>query len=183
MLQVYRRERQIPRDSFIARSNNLRQQFWPVGASTAGSGIVLAPAQPVQPQETAEAAPQPAPEPADETPAQARRSEQRLTRDERKDLQIALKAGGFYASAIDGAFGRGTRRSMADWQAAFGHEETGVLTTRQRQQLMDQYNAPLISVGMRRITDDQAGIALQIPSGEVAFFPVRAAFCPLPVLG
>jgi S1-C subfamily serine protease/peptidoglycan hydrolase-like protein with peptidoglycan-binding domain len=183
MLQVYRRERQIPRDSFIARSNNLRQQFWPVGASTAGSGIVLAPAQPVQPQETAEAAPQPAPEPADETPAQARRSEQRLTRDERKDLQIALKAGGFYASAIDGAFGRGTRRSMADWQAAFGHEETGVLTTRQRQQLMDQYNAPLISVGMRRITDDQAGIALQIPSGEVAFSRYEPPFAHYPSSG
>lgn len=183
VLQVYRRERQIPRDSFIARSNNLRQQFWPVGASTAGSGIVLAPAQPVQPQETAEAAPQPAPEPADETPAQARRSEQRLTRDERKDLQIALKAGGFYASAIDGAFGRGTRRSMADWQAAFGHEETGVLTTRQRQQLMDQYNAPLISVGMRRITDDQAGIALQIPSGEVAFSRYEPPFAHYPSSG
>ena len=183
VLDVYRRERQIPRDSFIARSGNLRQQFWPVGANARTTASVSTPVQPSQPEQTAEAAPQPKPEPADETPAQARRSEQRLTRDERKELQVALKAGGFYASAIDGAFGRGTRGSMAAWQAAFGHEETGVLTTRQRQQLLDQYNAPLISVGMRRITDDQAGIALQIPGGEVAFSHYEPPFAHYPASG
>lgn len=186
VLEVYRRERQIPRDSFIAFSANLGQQFWPVGANTLNRGAVLAPAQPVTGAGSAAAAaeePQPQPEPVDETPAQARRSEQQLTREERKDLQIALKAAGYYTSAIDGAFGRGTRRSMAAWQAAFGHEETGVLTTKQRQQLMDQYNAPLISVGMQRVGDDNAGIALQIPAGEVAFSHYEPPFAHFPAAG
>jgi S1-C subfamily serine protease len=173
VLQVYRSEGQIPRDSFIALPNNLRNQFYPVGEAATQA------TQPVQLPETTTAA-EPAPEPAivaeptppalpDETPAQARRSEQRLSRDERKELQIALKAAGFYNSAIDGAFGRGTRRSMSDWQVSKGFEVTGVLTTAQRQILLDDYNAPLISVGMRRITDAQAGISMEIPAGEVAF--------------
>ena len=179
VLRVYRRERQIPRDSFIARAGNLRQQFWPVGANVLNLGVAPAPTAPAE--QVAE--PQPQPEPADETPAQARRSEQQLTKDERKDLQIALKAGGFYTAAIDGSFGRGTRRSMSDWQVAFGHEQTGILTTKQRQQLMDQYNAPLISVGMQRVGDTNAGIALQIPAGEVAFSHYEPPFAHFPSAG
>ena len=175
VLQVYRAEGQIPRDSFIALPNNLRNQFYPLGDGAAQA------TQPVQvPEATATPEPTQAEEPVsvaepaapalpDETRAEARRSEQRLSRDERKDLQIALKAAGFYNSAIDGAFGRGTRRSMSDWQTAKGFEVTGVLTTAQRQILLDDYNAPLISVGMRRITDTRAGVSMEIPAGEVAF--------------
>jgi S1-C subfamily serine protease/peptidoglycan hydrolase-like protein with peptidoglycan-binding domain len=180
VLQVYRSEGQIPRDSFIALPSNLRNQFYPLGE---GSAQATQPAQapaaiastevaPTQEAQTAE--PVVIAEPAtsalpDESPAEARRSEQALSRDERKELQTALQAAGFYNSAIDGAFGRGTRGSMSDWQAAKGFEITGVLTTAQRQVLLDDYNAPLISVGMRRITDSQAGISLEIPAGEVAF--------------
>ncbi|MEP2715598.1 trypsin-like peptidase domain-containing protein [Pseudophaeobacter sp.] len=183
VLQVYRSEGQIPRDSFIAFPANLRNQFYPLGddaaqAATPAPVVTQAPESAVV-AEAPVAAPEPVeevvviaePTPAlpDETRAEARRSEQRLSRDERKDLQIALQAAGFYSSAIDGAFGRGTRRSMSDWQIAKGFEETGVLTTAQRQVLLDDYNAPLISVGMRRITDTQAGISLEIPAGEVGF--------------
>ena len=191
VLQVYRSEGQIPRDSFIAFPSNLRNQFYPLGEDAAQAPQ---PVQPVVPEATAPETAEPTPdtnlatadpatsaaEPAepqqiavpalpDESPAEARRSEQRLSRDERKDLQIALKAAGFYNSSIDGAFGRGTRGSMSDWQSAKGFEATGVLTTAQRQILLDDYNAPLISVGMARISDLEAGIALEIPTGEVAF--------------
>ncbi|WP_323779962.1 trypsin-like peptidase domain-containing protein [Leisingera sp.] len=179
VLQVYRAEGQIPRDSFIAFRRNLRNQFYPVAADAS------APAQPAPaPASAALAAEDPAPQQEaalqsnlpDETPAEARRSESALSREQRMQLQVALKAAGFYNSGIDGAFGRGTRGSMSDWQAARGFEPTGVLTTAQRQVLMDEYNAPLISVGMARVEDAKAGIALQIPADEVAFDRYESPF-------
>ncbi|OUS36375.1 peptidoglycan-binding protein [Rhodobacterales bacterium 56_14_T64] len=169
-MQVYRSQGHIPRDSFIAFGRNLRQKFWPEGAETANVAVTTLPAT-IAPNETTvqpvEVIPTPAP--ADETPAQARRSERLLSADERKDLQIALKAAGFYNSAIDGSFGRGTRGSMTDWQASNGHELTGILTTLQRLALMNEYNAPLISVGMAAMTNADAGISMQIPAREVGF--------------
>lgn len=175
VLQVYRSEGQIPRDSFIAFRRNLRSQFYPVaadaGQTTAPAPIPAAPAEPQPEPQTAVQTTLP-----DETPAQARRSERALSREQRMDLQVALKAAGFYNSGIDGAFGRGTRASMSDWQAARGYEPTGVLTTAQRQALMDEYNAPLISVGMARVEDQKAGIALQIPASEVAFVRYESPF-------
>lgn len=171
VLQVYRAERQIPRDSFIAFSANLRRQFWPVSAG--GNSVTAAPVPaapvPAAPAEPEAVAIAPPPEQPDETLAQARRSESTLSRDEKKMLQVALKAEGFYTAAIDGSFGRGTRASMADWQAANGYDPTGVLTTAQRAALLAAYNAPLTSVGMARIEDAKAGIALDIPAGEVEF--------------
>ncbi|MBY6068106.1 trypsin-like peptidase domain-containing protein [Leisingera aquaemixtae] len=179
VLQVYRAEGQIPRDSFIAFKRNLRSQFYPVAAdATQPAEPAPAPA----PAEPAVQEPEPQQQTAlqstlpDETPAQARRSESTLSREERMQLQVALKAAGFYNSGIDGAFGRGTRASMSDWQAARGFEPTGVLTTAQRQVLMDEYNAPLISAGMARVEDAKAGIALQIPAGEVAFDRYESPF-------
>ena len=117
----------------------------------------------------AEAAPLPEPEPADETPTEARRSEQLLTRDERMDLQVMLKWAGFYDAAIDGAFGRGTRNSMAAWQEANAFDVTGILTTLQRETLKNQYNAVLDGLGLERVLDAQAGIEMMIPTGVVAF--------------
>ncbi|WP_027259828.1 trypsin-like peptidase domain-containing protein [Leisingera aquimarina] len=179
VLQVYRAEGQIPRDSFIAFRRNLRNQFYPVAADA------TAPEQPAPaPAPAAPAAANPAPQQQaavqsnlpDETPAEAQRSERALSREQRMELQVALKAAGFYSSSIDGAFGRGTRGSMSDWQTARGFEPTGVLTTAQRQVLMDEYNAPLISVGMARVEDAKAGIALQIPADEVAFDRYESPF-------
>ena len=173
VLQVYRAEGQIPRDSFIAFQENLRNQFYPVGARDQATATA-----PVQPEVSAPvvSAPEPQVTLPDETPAQARRSEQALSRDEKKDLQIALKAAGFYASSIDGSFGRGTRGAMSDWQLSKGFEPTGVLTAAQRKLLMDDYNAPLISVGMAGVTDTGAGIAIQIPAAEVAFSRYESPF-------
>ena len=175
VLQVYKDERRVPQDAFIAFSSNLGQQFWPVGADVLNQSAAPAPVaqdqQAAAPQqaETPVVVAEPEPEPADETPAEARRSERDLDRDQRKALQIALQAQGYYNSAIDGAFGPGTRGSMRAWQEANNFDITGILTTRQRKVLMDQYNAPLISVGMRAHRDAGAGIALQAPMGEVTF--------------
>jgi len=173
VLQVYRSDQQIPADSFISLSATLGQQFWPVGANILDRGVVTAPilGDQATPGSTVATTSQPAPQPAipDETRAEARRSERALSADQRKDLQIALRAAGFYNSAIDGAFGPGTRGSMRDWQDVNGFEATGTLTTRQRQVLMDQYNAPLISVGMALVHDPQAGIEMKMPVGVVGF--------------
>ena len=166
LLRTYRADRVIPRDSYIALSRALGAQYWPEGANLLDRGAIAAPQPAAQPQVTETTQP---PTPADETPAQARRSERLLSADERKDLQTALRAAGYYNSTIDGAFGAGTRRSMADWQFGNGYEGTGILTTSQRIVLMDQYNAPLISVGMRRVTDTDAGIEIDLPAGIVGF--------------
>ena len=172
VLQIYKSERRIPQDSYIAFSRNFGRQFWPVGADVLGTQTTIAPsvAEAIPQQNEPQVSDAPTEiQPSDETPAQARQSERLLTREERQELQIALQAGGFYNSAIDGAFGRGTRNSMAAWQASNGFEETGILTTQQRKVLMDQYNAPLISVGMRLFSDAQAGIQMELPAGEVGF--------------
>ncbi|WP_425083337.1 serine protease [Ruegeria profundi] len=174
VLRVYRAEGQIPRDSFITFSSSLRQQYWPIGANVLNRGTL---APPVEPEQlTVDTLSDATPQPSDETRSQALQSERLLTSQERKDLQTALQAAGFYNSTIDGAFGQGTRRSMADWQSFNGYEATGVLTTVQRAALIEDYNAPLISVGMAQYTDDQAGISVDLPLEAIAFDRYEAPF-------
>ncbi|HHS88891.1 MAG TPA: peptidoglycan-binding protein [Rhodobacteraceae bacterium] len=169
LLQL-RATRQIPADSYIVNGSTFRRQFWPVGAA-----IGTQPAQPQQsdqtdateePEVTVQAPP---PVPSDETPAEARRSERQLTREERELIQTALKWEGFYTAAIDGAFGPGTRNSMAAWQQSRGHEPTGVLTTLERKTLIDSYNAVLASLGLARYRDDKAGIEIDLPLAMIEF--------------
>ncbi|MCT4559656.1 MAG: trypsin-like peptidase domain-containing protein [Pelagimonas sp.] len=131
------------------------------------------PAPVVEPVVVTEPEPEPDPE---ETPREARRSESKLTRDQRKELQIALQWAGYYKAAIDGAYGPGTRRSMSAWQEENGHDVTGVLTTRQRAQLMAQYNAVLDGMDLALHTDTGAGIEMQIPFGAVTFDRYEAPF-------
>ncbi|WP_137702988.1 serine protease [Marimonas lutisalis] len=173
VLRVYRAQGEIPGDSFIAYSSSFRQQFWPIGANI----LAVEPqeANPVQQAavETDAPAPEPQPEPearpVDETPAEARRSEAELNRDERMELQMMLKWAGFYDAAIDGAFGRGTRGSMAEWQDANGFERTGILTTMQRTELKRQYDAILDGLDLKMVINETAGIEMKIPTGVVAF--------------
>ncbi len=182
VLRAYRRDRVIPRDSYIQVSSRFRQQFWPVGANVLNQGVVDAPAsvdttQTEAPaQETPQAVPEAAPVPADETVQEARRSERALSRQERQDLQTALQWAGFYTAAIDGAFGHGTRRSMSDWQQANDHEVTGVLTTLQRAALIAQYNAVLDGLGLEVVRNDTAGIEMMMPTAEVAFAKFEPPF-------
>ena len=175
VLRSYRAQGLIPRDSYIAFSRSYGQQVFP-----ASTGIVP-PATPVAPAENAPTQPiitETAPErpPETETPAQARRSEQLLTTQERQSLQTALKWAGFYNAAIDGAFGRGTRRSMGDWQAANGFEPTGILTTSQRAVLLGQYNAILEGMDMQVVRDNAAGIEIALPLGALRFDRHEAPF-------
>jgi peptidoglycan hydrolase-like protein with peptidoglycan-binding domain len=163
------RENLVPRDSYITDGRSFEGSFWPTDA---------APATPEAPPAT-EQAPElaqdlaqdlaPAPVVADETPEQARQSESLLSQAEREQLQTALKWFGFYTSTIDGAFGRGTRGSMAEWQQAMGYEPTGILTTFQRDTLTANYLAEQSALGLATITEPEAGIEVTIPTALVQF--------------
>lgn len=171
VLQVYRAEGVIARDSYIAQPGDYQQQFWPIGARTLPE---TAPA----PAPLPDAAPQvtTAPLPDTETPSEARASEARLSRAERADLQVALQWAGVYDGAIDAAFGAGTRAAMASWQSRNGHEPTGILTTRQRAALLRQYSAVMTDLGLETVRDARAGIEIALPLDVVAFDRHEAPF-------
>lgn len=105
----------------------------------------------------------------DETKAEARDSEALLLPEERMELQTALQWFGFYAGAIDGDYGPGTRKSMAAWQEAQGIDPTGVLTTGQRASLLGAYRAEMETYGFASVTDDKAGITATLPLALVEF--------------
>lgn len=194
LLRQLRAQGRIPRDSYVSDGTEFRGQFYPVGANL---DTPAAPqpvpdttaAQPApQPQDTpattAQVDPAPAPEPVpepepavvDETPREARASEALLNRDERKELQVALQWAGVYTAGIDGAFGRGTRRAMSTWQEANGFEATGILTTLQRAELFRQYNAVFDGMDMRVVTENRAGIAMEMPMGVLRFGKYESPF-------
>jgi hypothetical protein len=58
---------------------------------------------------------------------------------------------------------------MTDWQIARGLEPTGVLTTTQRAQLLDEYETEIARLGYAQVTDAAAGIDVVLPMGMVAF--------------
>lgn len=184
-------ERMIPQDAFVTQDGQYRQQFWPIGErlSAVPGPRAAAPVVPAQPhaaapepaapppraalrpepaQPRAEAAPEPEEEPA-ETLAQARAAEARLTREQRAEIQTALQFFGHYTMAIDAIFGPGTRRAIAAWQEAQGAAATGVLTPRQRRDLLDAKAAALARFGFEPWRDDTAGIEITLPLGMVAF--------------
>ena len=173
----------IPRDSFLATGANYRQRIYPIGpapaavtaAQTLEAEVIQEEATQVSVVETAESA---APEQAspeqsitvpDETLSEARESEGLLSPDEKMDLQRYLQWAGYYNSTIDASFGRGTRRSMAAWQTDNGHEDTGVLTTAQREKLRAQYFAIFAGLGLETHRDLEAGISIDLPKEVVAF--------------
>lgn len=173
----------IPRDSFLATGTNYRQRIYPIGPApaavipeqTAEADVIQEEATEVSVSETVESA---APEQAspeqsitlpDETVSEARASERLLSREEKMDLQRYLQWAGYYNSTIDASFGRGTRRSMAAWQTDNGHEDTGVLSTAQREQLRAQYFAIFDGLGLETHRDLEAGISIDLPKEIVAF--------------
>lgn len=167
----------VPADSFVADGTAYVQQFWPVGANTLTQAPVTPVAAPETTPEAAPAAPS-APEPVmvEETRDEALRSERELDSDARKALQVALQFEGFYKSLIDGDFGPGTRSAMSAWQDSKGYEPTGVLTTRQRAELIDGYHSFLASIGLAPVTDSTAGIELVMPTAMVSFSRYEAPF-------
>jgi peptidoglycan hydrolase-like protein with peptidoglycan-binding domain len=185
-LRFLRQQGLVPRDSFVAENTNFRQQFWPPGVNS----ITQAPLTPtiVQPPanapeaNTEETALRPL-EPAEETPAEARRNERQLSREERRELQTALEWEGYYSSIIDGLFGPGTRRSMAAWQADNGYEATGILSSRQRQKLMAAYREVLSGIGLKRVWDPETGIEISIPTALVGSPTYQAPFAKFEAKG
>ena len=169
VLRVYQTERVIPQDAYISQTSDYRQQFWPVGTNLLASAPLEINQQIEQDTTPPEETQTVETEFTEETLGQARANESRLTRAERADLQIALKWAGFYGGVVDAAFGRGTRGSMARWQEAYGYKPTGTLTTRQRAELLQQYNAVLKGLDLQLILDESAGIEIKLPMGVVAF--------------
>ncbi|WP_298434064.1 serine protease [uncultured Jannaschia sp.] len=180
-LSRLRRDGLIPRDSYIVEGETYRDRYWPVGA---GAVVGTTPAAPEAPdaEDTAASdnadaivAPTPLVEP-EETRREAQRSEALLTRDEKMDLQRALQWFGFYTAAIDGSYGRGTRTSMAAWQTENGVEVTGVLTTRQRATLLEQYAEAQSELGLAPVRLASAGLSITAPMGLVSFDRIEAPF-------
>lgn len=174
-LRDLRRLGQIPRDSFVVLGAEFQRQFWPVGAARQPAPLPQTADPGTVPPEAPTIATQPAPV-VDETPREAAASERTLSRSEREGLQIALQWAGFYNASIDGAFGRGTRRSMADWQSANNYSATGVLTTRQRQELLRQFNAVLEGMNLQQVKEERAGIQIDLPLGVMAFDKYESPF-------
>lgn len=155
------REGLIPSDSFIAFGRDFGPSYWPPGGA---QPEVLVPDI-----AAADTVIEPATIP-DETRAEARDSEVLLTPEERRDLQTALQWFGFYQGGIDGAFGPGTRASMLAWQEAQGMlEPTGVLTSRQRAELLQGWRDELAAFGFAELVEPEAGITLTLPLGLVEF--------------
>jgi Putative peptidoglycan binding domain/Trypsin-like peptidase domain len=156
-----KREGQIPSDSFIADGLGFEGQIFPEGAAQV---------TPAAPEETTEVVASEPVEVPDEDRAQARDSEALLTPEERRDLQTALQWFGFYSSGIDGAFGPGTRNSMAAWQEAQGMlEPTGILTTLQRNALLAAWKGELAAFGFTEVVEAESGITVTLPLGLVEF--------------
>lgn len=185
VLQNYRARGAIPADSYVADGHDFGAQFWPVGVASTTPGVVAPAVEAVAP---APAAATPAPaadaaaltalaptEPApgaslpDETPMEARAAEAALPLADRQEVQRALTWSGFYASIVDGAFGPGTRASMAAWQKAQGAQPTGILTSAQRKSLLDGYHADQAALGLQNVNDADAGIAIDLPMAMVGF--------------
>ena len=157
-----RAQRLIPSDSFVSDGRTFGERVF-------GTGIAaIVPERP--------ALPAPVLTPGEETPAEARQNERNLTREDRALVQTALRFEGFYNSVIDAAFGPGTRRAMSDWQAANGYEATGILTTLQRRELIDGYQAVIASLGLAPVVDGTAGIEIELPTAMVAFDRYEAPF-------
>ncbi len=154
-LRQLRNARQIPRDSFIADGSQFREQFF---GPTQAAAVAPEPAEPLEPLK-----------PGEETVQEARAGERLLNREERAELQIALRWEGFYNSTIDASFGPGTRRAMAAWQENRRYEPTGVLTTLQRRELVDGYQTVLRELNMQPVVDSTAGVTIDMPAGLVAF--------------
>lgn len=154
----------IPRDSYVGDGRSYGPRFFPAGGAAAVTPAPTPPATPAAPAVVAAT-----PEAPDETPREARRSEAQLSREERIDIQRHLQWFGYYRAALDGAFGRGTRGSMSDWQGDSGFEVTGILTTRQRAALADAYDTALAELGLEKVTDQTAGISITMPARLVEF--------------
>jgi len=88
---------------------------------------------------------------------------------QRKQYQTYLVWTGDYASAIDGAYGPGTRKAIRRFQKREGYQETGFLTGNQLVLLQKRYDAIQTRLGVSKLTNLDAGIGMLYPSKLVTF--------------
>ncbi|WP_176722372.1 peptidoglycan-binding domain-containing protein [Candidatus Thiosymbion oneisti] len=72
-----------------------------------------------------------------------------LTRQQRCDAQLALKALGFDPKGVDGTFGKNTRAAIARFQKAHGFDQTGYLSGQQRDLLLELAKEPLARLALK----------------------------------
>ncbi|TQS73210.1 peptidoglycan-binding protein [Rhodobacteraceae bacterium] len=104
-----------------------------------------------------------------ETPEQSRRLESQLTATVKRNIQAALKWQGIYSGGLDASFGPGTRSAISAWQNQNGFAATGVLTSDQQKQLLDAAAQAKAVLGLEEVTDSEAGITIDLPTGLVDF--------------
>jgi len=144
----------IPADSYLVDGSRFGTQFWPVGGTTQTEPETVQPTNEQPVIETPVVIEPEVPQTPVETFAQAQISEQALSNDAKRELQVAMQWAGFYSSTIDGLFGRGTRQS----------------------ELLAAYNAILDGMGLQLVRDDASGIEMQIPTGIVTFSKYEPPF-------
>lgn len=167
-----RAEQAIPADAFVSNGSDYLEQVFPIDGAAASAPLSVPDElpQPEPEEEFAVIEPEPVPQlEPEETLREAQAAERSLDRDTRAEVQTALQWFGFYNLGIDAAFGPGTRRAMSAWQEDRGHEATGVLTTRQRNDLLGGYRSELASLGMDTWRDEQAGISIDLPLAMIDF--------------
>ena len=172
ILQKLRAEGNIPRTSFTTTGASYGARFYPPALtaepSTTNATIQNTASRTTPSSASEEEAVTEPPISAAEQLAQTKASEQAMTKAEKKYLQRALAWAGFYDSAIDGLYGRGTRAAMKGWQSVNGYDTSGVLTTAQRAEIISEYQFLLAGLGFEEVADVQAGIALRLPSALLA---------------
>jgi peptidoglycan hydrolase-like protein with peptidoglycan-binding domain len=179
-----RRQNLIPADSYMADGASYAERFWPVGLDATTPFADPATSEPaaealpaldsiqsgaIQPEVVDPAAAAALPPEPEQTVEEARAAEAALTGDARMLLQEALKWYGFYDGKLDGSFGKGSRASFAAWQGANGFEQTGILTTRQRDKLTGDYASDQAEFGFQAVTEAESGIAITLPLSLIQF--------------
>jgi hypothetical protein len=164
-----RAARRIPGDSYLTAATDYDRRIGGAGGMPPSLATALPEADPPEAvtAPAPEPAPEPEPEPATETLAEARAAERALDRPAREDIQRALAWFGHYPGTIDAAFGPGTRRAIAAWQAAARQPETGVLRSAERTALLDAWQAERDRLGLEEVTEAEAGIRVALPLGLV----------------
>ncbi|MFC7703928.1 peptidoglycan-binding protein [Plastorhodobacter daqingensis] len=178
-LQSLLQDRRVPADAYVVDGDAFGQRFWPVATGLRQPLVIDVPppepaAQPSEEVSAIAAAPErpvasDSPAPATEPLEESLRHEALLSREDRIALQEALQQAGFYRGTIDAAIGPGTRSAMAAWQAAQGHEVTGVLSSAQRAALLGAQAEADAALGLARRRDEAAGIEVILPTALVQF--------------
>lgn len=154
--------------SFVTLGTNFVRQFWPAGNEAAPlPNPEIEPEFGVIVQEALET--EPTPSDSFETVDPQTPTATQLSRDERRQIQAALKWYGDYNAVVDGIFGPATSEAISAYQSRNGLEPTGTLTDVERVVLTAAYEFDLVLAGLERLNDDYAGLSLEYPARLVKF--------------